>query len=265
MSTRFTTRPDWFAQAEVGDGIFHITEPCYRADYRCNIFVVKGSKRDIVIDTGLGLASLRSFIAPIAAKPLLVCSHSHYDHIGSNWEFGERIIHHAEAEIVAHPTRQNTYADPVFVTEDFYSLPWENYDADEWQPQPAPATALMQEGDVLDLGDRKFEVLHTPGHSWGGVCLWDEAHKTIFCADTVYQGELFDFLSCSDIPTYLQTMKRLRELPVEIAFPGHNAIMNGDEFRTVIDEYLRVNEGATSSTRTSKNASTASVDKASAS
>ena len=243
-STRWTTRADWFAQNEVGDGIFHITEPCYRADYRCNIYVVKGAQRDIVVDTGLGLASLRRFIEPIAPNPLLVCSHSHYDHMGSNWEFDERIIHAAEAPIVAHPTRENTFADPILQTVDFYEMPWDNFDANDWQPQPAPATSLMNDGDILDLGDRKLEVLHTPGHSWGSVCLWDETNKILFCADTVYEGELFDFLPCSDIPTYIQNMKRLRDLPVEIAFPGHNKILDGAAFRKVIDDYLRVNAGA---------------------
>ncbi len=236
---RYPTRADWFRVLEVGADIFHIDEPGYREDYRCNIFVVKGRTRDIVIDTGLGLASLREFIKPISANPLLVCSHSHYDHIGSNWEFEERVIHPAEAEIVANPTRQNTYADPVLVTEDFLDLPYENFDANDWIPRSAPVTGFLNDGDVLDLGDRQLEVLHTPGHSWGSICLWDAARKIIFSADTVYAGELFDFLPCSDIPTYVQSMKRVLELPIETAFPGHGPILNGDEFRSIAAAYIQ--------------------------
>jgi glyoxylase-like metal-dependent hydrolase (beta-lactamase superfamily II) len=240
MSThRFTERTDWFAMQQVSDGIFHVTEPFYRADYRCNIYIVKGRDRDIVIDTGLGLASLKEFIAPVTQNPLLVCSHSHYDHMGSNWEFDQRVIHPTEADIVAHPTRENTYADPFLETEDFYELPWPDFDTTEWLPQPAPPTGLINEGDVIDLGDRQFKVLSTPGHSWGGVCLWEEESGIMFCADTVYEGELFDFLPCSDIPTYVQTMQCLREFPVRVAFPGHGPLLDAARFNAVIDEYVR--------------------------
>ncbi len=235
----FTTRADWFRVLEVGDGIFHIDEPHYSADYRCNIYVVKGKTRDIVIDTGLGLASLRDFVKPISANPLLVCSHAHYDHMGSNWEFGERVIHPAEAEIVANPTRENTLADPILATKDFYELPYESFDSNDWIPRAAPATGLLNDGDVLDLGDRQFEVLSTPGHSWGSICLWDAQNQIIFCADTIYEGEIFDFLPCSDVPTYVQSMKRVLELPVRVAFPGHGPILDGDTFRAIAAKYIR--------------------------
>lgn len=240
---RWTEQDDWFSMQEVGDGIYHIMEPKYRDDMRCNIYLVKGDTRDIIIDSGLGLASLRHFIAPISANPLLVCSHSHYDHMGSNWEFEERVIHPAEAEIAAQPTRQNTYADPVLVTRDFYQLPWPGFDAREWMPQPAPATGLINDGDMLDLGSRKFEVLDTPGHSWGSVCLWEASSGILFSADTVYEGELFDFLSCSDIPAYVRSMRRLRELPVKTAFAGHGPILNSAQFQGIVENYIARHAG----------------------
>jgi glyoxylase-like metal-dependent hydrolase (beta-lactamase superfamily II) len=90
----------------------------------------------------------------------------------------------------------------------------------------------------LELGDRRFHVLHTPGHSWGGVCLWDAGRRELFCADTVYQGEIFDFLPCSDVPTYVESMRRLRALPVRTAYPGHGPVLDGGRFRSVIDAYL---------------------------
>ena len=82
---RFTDLPSWFHCEEVSPGIHRITEPYYREDYRCNIYVIPGREQDIVLDTGLGLAPLRLFIQALAPNPLLVSSHSHYDHIGSNF------------------------------------------------------------------------------------------------------------------------------------------------------------------------------------
>jgi glyoxylase-like metal-dependent hydrolase (beta-lactamase superfamily II) len=91
---------------------------------------------------------------------------------------------------------------------------------------------------MIDLGDRRFTVLHTPGHSWGSICLWETATGSLFCADTVYEGELFDFLPCSHVPTYTRTLRRLRGLPIRVAYPGHGPALDPDAFRAVIDAYL---------------------------
>lgn len=238
MTPRFSSRPDWFTCREVALGLWHIEEPFYDADLRCNIFLIRGDRFDVVIDSGLGLASLREFLAPHSAAPVLVASHGHYDHLGGNFEFSQRWAHPGEAEILAHPTRENTLADAVLRTADFASLPWDGFDARDWQPAPAPATRLLEEGEVLDLGNRQLEVIHAPGHSPGLICLWDERNRVLFSTDAVYDGEIYDFLPCSDIPTYIETMKKLRQLPVEVAYPCHNAIMDGERFRAVIDAYL---------------------------
>jgi len=242
MKPRFTSRPDWFRCREVGAGLWHIEEPFYDANFRCNIFLIQGEKFDVILDSGLGLASLREFVAPLCQAsgeaPVLVASHGHYDHLGGNFEFEKRWAHPGEAHILAQPTRQNTFADPVLQTADFCLLPWEGFDANAWQPVPAPATRLLCEGEILDLGSRRLEVIHAPGHSPGLICLWDEENRALFSTDAVYDGEIFDFLPCSDIPTYIETMRLLRALPVEVAYPCHNEIMDGARFRAVIDAYL---------------------------
>ena len=78
----------------------------------------------------------------------------------------------------------------------------------------APATRLLADGDVIDLGDRAFEVLHLPGHSPGSIGLWEAASGVLFSGDAVYDGPLLDELDDSDIDDYCATMRRLRDLPV---------------------------------------------------
>lgn len=229
---------NWFTKREVASGIWHIEEPAYRADYRCNIFLLQGQKFDVIIDSGLGIASLRDFIAPLSENPVLIASHSHYDHIGSNWEFEERWAHAGESAILAFPTRENTFGELLLADEDFSFAPHEKFSAHNWQPHNAPATRLLQNGEILDLGNRQLQVIHAPGHSAGLICLWDEANQILFSTDAVYDGEIFDFLPCSDVPIYIETMKKLRALPVEIVYPCHNQIMNGKRFVQVIEGYL---------------------------
>ena len=79
---------------------------------------------------------------------------------------------------------------------------------------PAAATRVLHDGDAIDLGDRRFEVLHLPGHSPGSIGLWDAATGVLFSGDAVYDGPLLDELDGSDIEAYVTTMHRLRDLPV---------------------------------------------------
>ena len=75
---------------------------------------------------------------------------------------------------------------------------------------------------MVDIGNRRFEVLHLPGHSPGSMGLWEASTGTLFSGDALYDGPLLDELDHSDIPAYVRTMKRLRELPVSVVHAGHD-------------------------------------------
>ena len=134
-------------------------------------------------------------------------SHTHWDHIGSAHEFVERLAHPAEAGILADPTNTATLAekyakdDPAVEAQMFTRLP-PGWRGSEYRLLPAPATRFVDEGDVIDLGDRQLAVLHTPGHSPGHVSLFEEKTGILFAADVVYDGPLVDTLYHSDKPTY---------------------------------------------------------------
>ena len=87
---------------------------------------------------------------------------------------------------------------------------------------------LLADGDVVDLGDRAFEVLHLPGHSPGSIGLWEEATGVLFSGDAVYDGPLLDELDDSDVEAYVATMRRLRELPVTVVHAGHEPSFGRD-------------------------------------
>ncbi|TIR45411.1 MAG: MBL fold metallo-hydrolase, partial [Mesorhizobium sp.] len=79
-------------------------------------------------------------------------------------EFPDRCVHAAEAEILADPRNEWTVADRYATDAMFDGMPL-GWDATRYRIQPAPADRLLGEGDFVDLGDRAFEVIHTPGHS----------------------------------------------------------------------------------------------------
>ena len=104
---------------------------------------------------------------------------------------------------------------------------------------PCTATRTVDDGDVIDLGDRAFEVLHLPGHSPGSIGLWDEPAGVLFSGDAVYDGPLLDGNANSDIAAYGDTMRRLMALPVEVVHGGHEPSFGRNRLIELCDAYLQ--------------------------
>jgi glyoxylase-like metal-dependent hydrolase (beta-lactamase superfamily II) len=102
----------------------------------------------------------------------------------------------------------------------------------------APVTRTVDEGDVVDVGDRRFEVLHLPGHSPGSIGLWEAATGTLFSGDAIYDGPLLDGLPESDVDDYCATMERLLSLPVTVVHGGHDPSFGQDRLHELAREYL---------------------------
>jgi glyoxylase-like metal-dependent hydrolase (beta-lactamase superfamily II) len=102
----------------------------------------------------------------------------------------------------------------------------------------APATRILEDGDIVDTGDRAFEVLHLPGHSPGSIGLWEASTGILFSGDAVYDGPLLDELEGSNIDDYVKTMERLRDLPVTVVHGGHEASFDRDRLVEICDDYI---------------------------
>ena len=88
---------EWFAVTEVGDRITRITEPHVRPLLRANFWHVHGRDRDLIVDCGLGVASVRAALPWLFSHdPVLVLTHAHLDHMGSAHEFDDRWAHPSE-------------------------------------------------------------------------------------------------------------------------------------------------------------------------
>ncbi|MGH6720420.1 MAG: MBL fold metallo-hydrolase [Alphaproteobacteria bacterium] len=230
----------WFDWRTLDDGVTAIWEPHVKPFYRCNIWLVRGRDRDALIDTGLGVRSLRTAIALLLERPVLaVATHSHFDHIGGHHEFAERLAHGGEAAIIAAPTRANTYIEKYVTEAMLTALPDADYRPDTYRVAPAPATRIVGEGDRIDLGDRGFEVLHLPGHSPGSIGLWEAKTGVLFSGDAVYDGVLIDDNTDSSNVDYIRTMERLRAMPVRVVHGGHAPSFGRERLVALADGYLR--------------------------
>lgn len=252
----------WFERQSLTDAVTLLWEPHVTAWLRCNIWHVRGRDRHLFIDTGFGHASLRAATRDLVDKPVsAVATHSHYDHVGGHHEFEDCLIHKAELSALRDPKRDllgfrgriteelreqlavNGYAIPEGL-ELIDALPYAGFDPDSFQFPPAPQAKAIEEGEILDLGDRQFEVLHLPGHSPGSIGLFEAETGILFSGDCIYDGKLLDKLPGSDIKTYVKTMERLRDLPLRVVHAGHEKSFGRERMIQLIDRFLAEREKA---------------------
>ncbi|WP_300034602.1 MBL fold metallo-hydrolase [uncultured Roseobacter sp.] len=236
---------DWYRLERKTDDVTLIAEPWIQEFYRCNIWHVRGRERDMLVDSGMGVVSLTDWVPLVTERALTaVASHTHFDHIGCHHEFDDRCVHRLEADIMANPTRIATLADP-YVTDDIFDrLPPLPYTSIDYAVKAAPATRLLEDGDIVDLGDRHFEIIHTPGHSPGGIALWEASTATLFSGDIVYDGPLIEDTWHANARDYFRSMVRLLDLPVRVVHGGHFPSYGQDRHREIIRAWLDGKEKA---------------------
>jgi glyoxylase-like metal-dependent hydrolase (beta-lactamase superfamily II) len=247
----------WLEIRQMDNDITRIWEPHLDPLICSNIWYIPGSNKNMVVDSGVGIVSLREALKDLFENPIIaVATHTHYDHVGGLHEFEERVVHVNEEEDLLNPNefaslyaedmgedivqklREAGYQVPEILLT---ALPYESYDPKGYRVIPTPATMIVEEGDVIDLGNRCFEVLHLPGHSPGSIGLLEASTGVLFCGDVIYEDNypLLDDLPGCSVTQYIKTMKRLRELPVTVVHSGHYESFGRARLVELADGYLR--------------------------
>ena len=229
------TAQGWFATRELPDGVFLVAEPAH-----VNSFLVVGSDRAALIDSGLGIGRVRPVVEALTDRPVsVVNTHYHWDHVGGNEEFEESAIH----EFGAKPLEERFSAEELqpylafidFVTENapaFRELDEQifGFQADETTPRTLPdtfdrnawrldaptPTRLLRDGDQIDLGGRSLRVIHTPGHTPDSICLFDERAGALFGGDTINTGAIYGHMPDSSLEAFTASTARLAEMASDV-------------------------------------------------
>ena len=232
-----------FSVQKVHDNVYLFREKFFDSPNQANIWLVQGSNRDLVVDTGLGLWDLPGFLKQqglIGDKPVqAVATHIHFDHSGGLHQFENFAIHSLEAEAIRSGDNYETVT--IFTSTAEISVPPNDaWNIQDYKVKSAEPVEVVEEGHVFDLGDRKLRVLHFPGHSRGSIGLIDEQARILFSGDTMYDGYLIDWLPYSDISAYVQTCRRLQELSSQVdkVFPGHFNYFDGKRLHSLATEYI---------------------------
>ena len=242
--------PNWFSVDVVEPVLTLIREPHVRPLLAANTWVLRGRDRDLFVDCGLGVASLRTALPELFERsPAMVATHGHLDHVGGAHEFEQVLAHAAErvdrpgrgalepsrlAEILGAPA--DAFGDEVLLN----ALPSVDYDWTTYRLRPVTPTRHIAEGEVIDLGDLRLQVMHLPGHTPGSVALYEPERRWLFSGDVVYDDdELIDFLAESSPPDYQVSMRRLLELDVELVLAGHDDAFGRERLVEIAEGYLR--------------------------
>ena len=202
---RVAVTSDWYHVYRLPEAVYAIYEPFHQEEVIS--YLILGENQALLWDTGMGVGQLRPVVEELWDKPYIVVnSHTHYDHIGSNAEF---------AEVIAFDHPQSFKELNHDITNGWQSLFTDDLIADD-APAGFPTDALqfrrcnylLQPLHAFDLGGRKLQWIHAPGHAENMTMLVDATHKLVFAADGYYPGLLYA-LEGYNINEYYDTMQML--------------------------------------------------------
>ena len=237
---------DWFEVYRVADGIFAIYESGQFEEVIS--FLVTGDDRALLFDTGLGIGDMKRVVEALTDLEIIVLnSHTHYDHIGGNHQF-DTIYGRSTDYTRARAGGSAPEAVAGFLEEGWVwkSLP-EDFVVEDYRSRPFTISRFVDEGDVIDLGGRKLEILATPGHAPDSICLVDRENRLLLTGDSFYLAPLYTHLEGSDFLDYAHTASRLAGLAddVDAALTSHNVPMVEPRYMTALGEAFAAIEDGT--------------------
>lgn len=212
----------WFTIEMIDDDTFVISEYKHWEETHC--YLLLGTEKAILIDTGLGVANIKDIVQSLTALPVMVVTtHIHWDHIGGHKYFNNIAVHELEKKwlskdfpIPLQVVKRNLTCEPCDFPKDFV--------LDEYQIFNGNANIILHDKDCLDLGNRKIQVIHTPGHSPGHCCFYEIERKYLYAGDLIYSGCLDAFYPTTNPLQFYESIKKIQELEITKVLPGHHRL-----------------------------------------
>lgn len=239
----------WFSVYRLPGDVYAIYEPGHFQEVIS--FLVLGDARALLIDTGMGIGNIKNVTDFLCRLPLFVVNtHSHFDHIGGNHQYNQVHIYNHPAAV--RRMKEGLSADEVRENMQDGSNAVDyppGFERENYSIKPC-ACRTIEAGHVFDLGNRKIEVIATPGHSGDSIMLFDTENKLLFTGDTFYPATLYAHFDTpcglgSDLDAYHKTLSELAERFADYTLIcSHNEpIRPGSMLRTAADAFAAIKTG----------------------
>lgn len=211
-----TASMGWYAARQLFPGVWCIESKGVMS------YLVTGSERALLIDTGWGVGDLAGLVHSLSPLPLtVVITHGHVDHISGAYQFPEVWIDAADI-----PLAERAGGMRERILQRWQGETWpEGYSPESWRQAPAPTLCALPEDITYDLGDRVLQVIRTPGHTPGALCLLDADARLLFAGDTITRSVLMHLPDSLPMRRYAQSLQRLLEHRRQMGqiLSGHSA------------------------------------------
>ncbi|WP_026477204.1 MBL fold metallo-hydrolase [Alkaliphilus transvaalensis] len=223
---------NWFEIRQLDKRTYIISENKHYE--KTNIYYLIGEQFNVCIDSGMGLYKLGNLLEMIDNKKrCVITTHAHWDHIGNHDEF-DIVYFHKKAQTLLK-TGELTPLDMI-KTEMVRGISEEdipnNFEVEKYQLYDGEGGTVIEDGDIIDLGNRKLEIIHTPGHTPDSISILDKTTGYLFVGDFIYKGALYCGASNNNPKEYLTSLEKLIQRKAEISsvFSGHYEVHFGKEY-----------------------------------
>jgi glyoxylase-like metal-dependent hydrolase (beta-lactamase superfamily II) len=219
---RVTVRDTWFEVYRVAPDVYAIYEP-HQSEETISYLIV-GRRRALLFDTGMGIGDLKGVTAQLTRLPVVVLnSHTHNDHVGDNWQFDTVDSMDTDFSRKNAEGSRTAAQSEIAPGEICGDLP-AGFDAKAYATRPWKIAAYVQDGEWIDLGGRRLQIIATPGHTPDAISLFEPGDGLLFTGDTFYPGTIWIYRPETDLVAYDGSVRRLAALApqVKLVLGAHN-------------------------------------------
>jgi glyoxylase-like metal-dependent hydrolase (beta-lactamase superfamily II) len=246
---RIETGHPWFEVYRIHDWLYVIYEGGIFDEPV--MYLVIGDDMAVLIDGGSGIGRIDKVVGELTEKPcLLLLTHTHNDHIGGCKDFGEiaAVDDVMSWERAAKGYGREKMGEIIGEGNVIRGFP-PGFDPGGYHAAPFTVTRWLVDGEVVDLGGRRLEVVHAPGHSSNHACLLDREGRFLWTGDHFYTGGVTTYLPGGDHDAFIESSRRLVGLMpcFDTLLPAHHQPLVG---KGVLVELLEAAEGIKAGTAT---------------
>jgi glyoxylase-like metal-dependent hydrolase (beta-lactamase superfamily II) len=191
-------------------------------DTSSHSYLIRGDYKNVLIDSGVdkNFSKLQKSLLTLGLKirdiDIVINTHEHFDHIGANRYFQDYAL------IAAH-----RFAATKITVEDRYVTMYKSGDLN------APSLKVhlwLESKSRFNLGNYSLNIIHTPGHTSGSICIYEPVRKILFAGDTVFAGGTLSYIGESgSVGDYIDSISHLATRKINELYPGHGKVSKSPE------------------------------------